>query len=284
MCKKLLVATIAILVGVAVVKGTPIGKCARRWAGDAREWVRCKVTPREDAESADSKVKLELEIKRLRSEVERLARDDRIHFDKVVGQRLEVREREAALKANKSELAVLHQRITNLRVAVKAAEGETQQVVYNGASYSKADAEKQIDTDWGRYQPMKASIALEERGLKALRETLAQNEKTLTAFQQRRQEMLVQLQELEKDLVELREAQSVKAAVLDDGKYGRVQRGIQGVQRRLAVEKERMKLHGSSERGPIEQAEAERARKTETEKQMEKEFGPTQGKAPVVRQ
>jgi len=284
MCKKLLVAAIAVLVGVAVVKGTPFGRSCCGWTRDVRQWVRTTFKSRESADTGDPKVRLEAEIKRLRNEVERLARDDRVHFDKVVGQRIELRDREAKQKESKNELAVLHQRITSLRVAVKAADGDTQQVAYNGASYNKADAEKQIDTDWRRYQPLKASIALEERGLKALSETLAQNEKALSALQQRRQEMLVQLQELEKGLGELREAQAAKAALLDDGKYGHVQRGIQGLQRQLAVEKERMKLQGSMERGPIEQAEADRARRTDTEKQMEAEFGPAQPKAPVVRQ
>jgi chromosome segregation ATPase len=271
MCKKLLIAAVAILVGVAVVKGTWLGSHLRLWRKQAQTW-------------AQSQVKVETEIQRLRCEVERLEREDRVYFDKVARQRLDVRERETQLNKDKAELAVLQQRISQLRVALKGIEAATQPVVYNGASYKKEEAERQIDIDWARYEPLKTNIGSQERALKALREALAQNEKTLASFHQRRQEMLTSLQELETELGQIRMAQAARNTVFDDSKYGKVQRDIQALRQKLALEKEKLKLRGATDRGPIEQAEAERARKTEREKRMDAEFGPAQGKAPVVRQ
>ena len=55
MCKKVVIATLAVLVGLAVVKGTKIGSYLRMAKKDAAAWV-------------DKQVKYETEIRRLRSD------------------------------------------------------------------------------------------------------------------------------------------------------------------------------------------------------------------------
>jgi len=267
MCKKVLIAALAVLAAVAVVKWTWVGSHARLWSKNARTWVQ-------------NHVKIETEIQRLRNEVELLDRDDRVALDLVARQRLDVKSAEDKLNKDKAQVARLSKRITELRAALKSPEADVQQVSYNGASYSRADAENQVNTDFDRYKPLKASVEAQQKGLVALRKALAQNEQKLFSGKTRRQEMMTQLQELENAMTELRSAQSASATVLDDSAYGKVQRDIQALKQRLEVEKEKLKIEGTLGGGPIEQAEADRTRKESREKELENEFG--QGRAPVV--
>jgi len=268
MCKKLLIAALAVVAAVAVVKWTWVGSHARLWSKNAQHWVK-------------NQVKVETEIHRLRNEVESLDREDRVALDLVARQRLDVRAAEEKLEKNKAEVARLHKRITELRAALKAPDADAvQQVSYNGSTYPRDKAEQQVSVDFELYKPLKASVAAQEKGLAALRKSLAQNEQKLFSGKQRRQEMMTQLQELENELAEVRLAQIANNTVVDDSGYGRVQRDIQSLKKRLAVEKEKLKLEGTLNGGPIEQAEAEKSRKEAREKELEAEFG--QNRAPVL--
>jgi len=266
MCKKVLIAALAVIAAVTVVKFTWLGSHARLWSKDAKNWV-------------ESQVKVETEIQRLRNEVERLEREDRIALDVVARQRLDVKAAEERLNKDRGELTKLNKRITELRAALKGPEAEVQQVSYNGSTYSRADAENQVNIDFDRYKPLKGSVAAQEKGVEALRKALGLNEQKLFSGKQRRQEMLTALQELENEMNEVRQAQAANATVLDDTAYGRVQRDIQALKKRLDVEKEKAKITGSLGGGPIEQAEAQKARKEAREKEIEAEFS---GRAPVL--
>jgi len=269
MCKKLLIAGLAVVVGLVVIRTTGLASHIRLWKKEAAAWAKNQVDP-------------ETEIARLRMEVDRLERDDKLYFHKVAEQRLQVKARRTRLEHDRTEVAVLHKRLTDLRAALQTGEADLQQVSYNGSSYSRADAERQVDVDWTRYKPLKSSVSSQERGLKALEAALAQNEAKLFSARQRRQEMLNEIQEMENELNELRQAKAANAAVLDDSSYGEVRRSIEGLRQRLAVEKEKLTLEGAGLGGPIEQAETVRARKAEREKEMEQELGKGPGRLPVV--
>jgi chromosome segregation ATPase len=260
MWKKLVIAAAAVLIGLAFVKGTGICSYLRTWKHQAANWVK-------------HQVKIETEIQRLRQEVERLERDDRVTLDVVARQRLDVQNAQNRLSKDRAEQTRLHDRISQLRASLKNVDPDVQQVSYNGSTYARAEAEKQLDVDFQRYKPLKGSVSAQEKGLTALQTALSQNEQKLFSGKQRRQEMFTTLQELENELTELRQAQSTSATVVDDSNYGRVQRDIQALKNRLAVEKEKLKIEGTLGGGPIEQAEAEKSRKAAREKDLDTEFG-----------
>jgi len=266
MCKKVLIAALAVIAAVTVVKFTWLGSHARLWSKSAKNWV-------------ESQVNVKTEIDRLRNEVDRLEREDRITLDVVAHQRLDVKAAEERLNKERNDLVRLNKRITELRAALKGPEADVQEVSYNGATYSRAKAEEQMNIDFDRYKPLKGSVAAQEKGVEALRKALSQNEQKLFSGKQRRQEMLTALQELENELAEIRQAQAANATIVDDSGYGRVQRDIQTLKKRLDVEKEKVKITGSLGGGPIEQEEAKKARKESREKEIDAEFG----KAPAAK-
>jgi peptidoglycan hydrolase CwlO-like protein len=244
MCKKVLVAALAVVVGLAVIKGTWLGSHFRAWKNRAGAWAKRQVKP-------------ETEIQRLRHEVQRLDEEDSRWFDKVARQRIEVRHLEEKVKANKAELAVLHERIGKLNAALKE---DLQQVSYNGLTFSRVDAQRQMDLDFNRYRPLKKTVEGQEKYLTALHKALQQNEEKLFSLRQVRQDMLTQLQELETELAQLRQAKNVDKALLDTSNYTRVQKDIESLKRRLEEEKEKLKLRGILDKGPIERAEEAKKR------------------------
>jgi len=260
MCKKVVIATLAVLVGLAVVKGTKIGSYLRMAKKDAAAWV-------------DQQVKYETEIKRLRLEVDRLEKEDAVCYDRVAEQRVDIRKKEQSLQKANSELETRRTRLTALRTAARdAGEDETQSISYNGHEYTKAQVAQQIDIDFTFYKQVKASVSSQENYLLSLRKALAQNEEKMSKLKQDRQAMVTELQDLENELVDLRQAQAVNATVFDDSAYGRVKSDIAALKTRLAVDKEKLKVRGTSDRGPIEQTEQEQARKAQRQKELDREF------------
>jgi len=258
MCKKVVIATLAVLVGLAVVKGTKIGSYLRMAKKDAAAWV-------------DKQVKYETEIRRLRCDIDQLEQDDAVYYDRVAAQRVDLRQKEQLLKKDRSELARLGSRVQTLHVALKEAD-KTELVSYNGKDYTKDDVQKQIDIDFPIYKGLKAQVASEENYLLALKKTLALNEEKMSQLKQNRQVMLTELQDLENALVELRQAQVASATVVDDSAYGRVKSDIAALKKRLEVDKEKLKVRGISDKGPIEQAEQDAARRAERQRELDREF------------
>jgi len=260
MCKRVLIAAVAVIVGLAIVSGTRVGSHLRLWKKRATAWAEKQVTP-------------ETEIQRLRMEIERLEKQDAVFLHKVAEQRLELRDRETKLNKDKAEVAKLEKRITDLRVAVhEAKQANRGDVVYVSETYPVRDAEEQVSRDWARFQPMEAALKSQEAFVTTLRNTLNKNEEKRLGLQKTRQEMLTQLQELENQLAELRQQKTGKAAVLDDSGYSRVQADIDALKRRIAVEKEARTMQTSTGRGPIEVAEEQRERDETSAKALNERF------------
>lgn len=272
MFKKVLVASLAVVVGLAVIANTKAGSHLRLWLQDLRTSVAKKNTP-------------EREIRRLRMEVERLEREDAAYFDKVARQRLEVRKVEKELggdpekktKGTKVELAELRTRLTGLRTLVKdikeSEKSGERLVSYNGENFTLKQVNTQIDLDWARYRPLKAQVESQEAYLVSLKKALAHNEEKVMNLQKARQDMLTQLQALENELTELRQARAGRAALIDDGKYTRVSKDIEALKHKLAVEREKLTIQGSMGKGPVEAAEEARAKQGQRDREMDAELG-----------
>jgi chromosome segregation ATPase len=260
MCKKVLIATLAVVVGLAVIKGTWLGSHLRLRFNKAAAWAQKQVTP-------------ETEIQRLRAEIKRLEADDLHYADQVARQRLEVKALTAQFKKDKDTLATLHTRISDLRASLKnLPEGDNQKVSYRDGSYTRSEAEKQVELDYNRYKPLKRSVASQEKYLTAVQKALEQNEEKVAGLKQTRRDMLTQLKELEIKVAELRQAQKLESCCVDDSNYSRVQSDIEALKQRLALDEETLKVKSGGDLGPIEKAEEIRAKKAKRQKEIDAEF------------
>src|SRR4051794_20008079 len=102
MCKKVLIAALAVVVGLAVVKGTWIGSHLRLRFKEARDSVKASIPP-------------EQEISRLRMELANLAREDDKHFDKVARMWASVEKMDREVNDVKARLTKEEARIKKLK-------------------------------------------------------------------------------------------------------------------------------------------------------------------------
>ena len=91
MSKKIVIAAVAVVVALVVIKTTWIGSHARLWKKQVSEYAASKIAP-------------EQEIQRLKMELEQPGQEDERHFHKVATQIVEVQKIETQVAAMKKDL------------------------------------------------------------------------------------------------------------------------------------------------------------------------------------
>jgi len=282
MFKKVLIAVVAVAVGLGAIRfaaGRKAGCCGTEQVSlkqrikNGWQWL-VGHTPRQGQE--DPLVSAQKEIEKLRGSVADLDKEDDLYFDKVAGQQIEAQERKEKLKKDQERLDTLKARITDLRVLIEdGKKSDLQKVSYKGIDYTHGNLQKQLTVDYDSYKPLKGSVESQVTYLLSLEANLAQNKEKLEGLKKRRLDMLTQLQKLEKEVAELKEIKASQGVVVDDGKYGKAQQSINALKKKLAVEREKLKLKGGQGKGPVEQAEESRDREAQRKREMDAEFGPT---------
>jgi septal ring factor EnvC (AmiA/AmiB activator) len=266
MCKKLAIAAVAVVVGLAVVLGgTRTLGYLRVWKCKASAWARNQVPP-------------ETEIERLKAEVARLKADDRQHYDRVARQQVEVERREAEITQVKANLSKLEANIRKMREDVASG---AEFVVYNGNKYTSAEVKDQLRVDFLTFQTAEENLKAKEEQLKALRQTLSTNLKKLKTLAQARQEMETELTRLQAALAKEREAQARSASQVDDSNYAKVRADINAVRERIKVMENVRKLRGESTSGPIRAVEEAKEQDSKLDSALEARFGKVKNEVAV---
>jgi len=267
MCKKLLIAALAVVIGVGVVSGTRLGSHFRLWWTQSSTWAKNQVPP-------------ETEVERLRMELARLGQLDDRYYDQVARQQREVRKLRDKVTKDQASLAKLEGEIKAMRLA--SAE-ERELVSFNGREYRRVEVQEQIREDAQRFFADEAAVKADEAHLKELEKTLSINQGKLKDLDLVRKNFSVKLRTLEKELAQERRLQTQNNMVLDDSQYSRLNKEIEELENRIEDMKTKRELRGQSTRGPVRaQMEAQEQLKKQ-EKQIEERFGPAPLKGSVSR-
>jgi len=261
MCKKLLIAVIAIAVGVGVVSGTRLGSHVRM------AWSRAQ-------QQAKDSVPLDMEIDRLKMEVANLSREDDRYYDQVARQKMLVKKLRDKVTHARETLTARENEIKGMRLAL-VNEGEF--VNFNGSRYERKDVEQQVRLDAARFLADEKITQADEANLRILEETLSANKSKLDGLALRRKEMEAQLLGLERELAQQR-LKEQSNLVVDDGRYGRLTREIEEARERLDLQKTKGELRGESGTGPVRAQEEKKAKESKLDKAIEDRFGPLGGK------
>jgi peptidoglycan hydrolase CwlO-like protein len=256
MCKKLLIAAIALAVGVGVVSGTRLGSHIRLKWHKAQQW-------------AHEQVPLESEIERLKMEVANLSREDDRYYDQVARQKLQVEKLRAQVAKNQEKLASRETEIKALREALSEG-GEF--VVYNGTRYSRKEAEADVKLEATAFLADEKILKADQDNLRILEETLAANKSKLDSLSLKRKEMQATLLVLERELAQQRLKEQTSLTV-DDSRYNRVSKQIEEARERLELQRTKGELRGDSAKGPIRAAEEKKAKEQQLNKAIEERFG-----------
>lgn len=256
MFKKLLIAALAVVVGVGVVSGTRLGSHLRlKWA-KAEEWAK-------------SQVPLEQEIERLKMEVANLKQADDCYFDKVARQERQVVKLRDKVSKSRQALAKQETYIKDMRQALAE---NNQFVVYKGERYDRKFAEADVRTEAIRFIADEKVVKADEENLTILEETLTANKAKLSGLAVQRKEMEAQLLVLERELAQQR-LKEQSNLVVEDGRYGKVSKEIEELRERFSVLKTKADLRGEAQRGSIRAQEERKAEAQKVDQAIEERFG-----------
>lgn len=251
MCKKVLIAALAVVVGLAVVKGTWIGSHLRLKATGVHTWMNEQVTP-------------EQEIARLKMELKNLERDDDKHFDKVARMAVQVEKNERELLAVKNNLTREEARIRKVRDDMT---GGVEFVLHQGSRYTRDD----LREDALKFKAAEDHFKSKEANLQAQRKHLALEQKKLSELRTTRTQMATDLQRLETALAEERHAQAASESTIDDSSYRKIRKDMESVRERLDILKKKRELRG--ELRTTTNSEQTRERDTQADKFLDSRFG-----------
>lgn len=262
MCKKLLIAAIAIAVGVGVVSGTRLGSHIRL------KWNKA-VT------AIEEQVPLETEIERLRMELKQLSADDARNYDQVARQQHDINKRRAKLTEDRVALDKMADRIQALRTTLAE---KTEYVSFHGTQYKKSDVEEQVRIDGSKFLADEEAVKADEETLKILEQTLDTNKGKLKNLEVTRKKMETRLALLEKELARQNALATQNKFSVDDSGYSRINQDINKVEDRVGVMKTKAELVGESSKGPIQAAEQKKSEEDKLKQALDARFGPVEAK------
>jgi septal ring factor EnvC (AmiA/AmiB activator) len=242
MSKKVLIAALAVVVALVVVKGTWVGSHFRVWRQNIRQAVTERVSP-------------EHEIARLRMELNGLGQQDDKHYDKVARQIVAVEKIEQQVVKTKEDLTAREARIRAMKTSMT---GEDAFVTFNGSRYSRSDMQAQLYLSAQSFQADEETLKSKEEQLAAMKQSLEINKKKLSELKLVRQQMATELQRLETSLASERQAQAQQHNTLDDANYIRLRRDMDAVKERIKIEKTKRELRGDANNGPVRANEERR--------------------------
>jgi chromosome segregation ATPase len=229
MKKLILVAVIGFAV-VSAAKGSKWFSYVRsEWAG-AKEW-------------ADSKVPPEKEIVRLRHEVKLLDKDILTVVNQLAKERVECEE----LKAKVAELRgrqaadkeTLQTRATAIKTAETKAEAEvafgSRRVGLTAAKADLAEGVSRFTANQKSLETMELTLGSRER----IRDSL---EKQLETLKNKKTELATGIDAIEADLTMLKLQQMENKYQTDDTRLARIKESMRELQKKVAIEREKLKL------------------------------------------
>jgi len=250
MFKKVLIAAVAVVVGLAVVRGTWLGSHLRLGACKISKWAEKTVSP-------------EKEIERLQMEVRNLQKDDDRHVDKVARLAVEVEKMERQLGTVKTNLVREESRIREARKEM----GDASFVVYQGHRYTRDD----LRLDALSFKTAEEMLKSKEASLEAKRRILTLEKKKLNELQTVRNQMAADLERLQAALAEERHAQAASESTVDDSSYRALRRDMESVRDRIEVLKKSRELRGEMRLPEV--SDRQDKQNTEADRFLETRFG-----------
>jgi outer membrane murein-binding lipoprotein Lpp len=257
MFKKLLIATLAVVVGIGLVSGTQLGRHLWFKLNKVNEWAK-------------QQIPLSEEIERLKMEVNNLKQEDAHYFNQVAQQMAQVDDLKAKVNKGRAALAKQEAFIKEMRQAL--ADENAEFVVKGARRFSRSEVEADVRREAIQFLADEKLLKADEENLAILKETLATNKAKLDGLALRRKEMEATVLQLERELAQLR-LREQNNLTIDDGRYGRVGKEIEEARKRLAVEKAKGELKGEAQAGSI-RSQIERQAETKKQDQViEERFG-----------
>lgn len=240
MCKKVMIAALAVVVGLSVVYFSRFGGHLRVWKHQMNDYVAAQIPP-------------EQEIARLKLDLDNLAREDERHYDLVARQTVEVRGLEAQVAKMKKELDEREARIGAMWASLEK-EGD-KSVVYQGEKVERTSLHEEARRRAAAFKIDEQMHKSKVEQLSLKKQVLHDNKVKLDRLKLEREELRTELVRLETALVQERQAQAAEKNTIDAPGYIRVSDDLAKVRTSIETMKEKrvLKAEGANSIRAIEQ-------------------------------
>jgi chromosome segregation ATPase len=227
MCKKLLIAAVALVVGLSVVKHTQLGSLLRVWWKDVRVSVEKQIPP-------------EVQIKQLGVEIDKIDKDIKKNLSNLAAQEVDcqmLEERVNALRASQKQLKDDVSAMERLLDTPR-----TERISFNGVTYRTPDLTRKLDSAVGIYTNRKAELKAKEQLLADKKRTLEAAHQRISAMRDQKEQLRVKVAQLETRVETLRLKQMEAKVDLDDSQVGKCNELAGKIEERLRKSEVEAKL------------------------------------------
>jgi hypothetical protein len=231
MCKKLVLAAVAILVGTAVVRHTSIGSLAQVWWHDAKTFAERQVPP-------------EVQIKQLEVEVNKIDRDIKQNLSHLAAQEVDTQRLEENVAALRDSQSKMRADIVAMTEGLKGIKGTTDQVAFNGRNYRASELTRKLDHDVAKFEAKKAELRTKEKLLDLKKQALEAANDRITAMADQKEKLRVVIAKFEtrQELNRLSAVRNEAGIELDDSQVARCNDLANQIERRLAIAEKESEL------------------------------------------
>jgi chromosome segregation ATPase len=206
MCKKLLVAAVAVVVGLTVVKHTQLGSLLQVWWKDAKISVEKQIPP-------------EVRIKQLNVEIDKIDRDIKKNLSRLAQQEVDCQlldEKVVALRASQKQL---REDVASMEKLLD--QPKTERVAFNGVTYRNSELARKLDAATSLYTGRKAELKAREELLTEKKRTLEEAHQGIGRMRDHKEQLRITVARLETRLETLRLKQMEAKVELDDSQVGK---------------------------------------------------------------
>jgi peptidoglycan hydrolase CwlO-like protein len=188
---------------------------------------------------ANSQVPVEVEIERLRHEINQLSPDMKKVISEIAEEtvavknlRKDVDQHEATLASHKADLLTVSKQI----------ETGTYPILYKDRSYNEVQARDKVSREFDLYKRSAGDLKFKKELLEAKETSLEKAKENLRAMKGQKRELEVQLAKLESQAKALKVAQTNSKFQFDDSRMAEIKKSLQELDDRLAIENEKLRL------------------------------------------
>jgi chromosome segregation ATPase len=218
MCKKLLIAAVALVVGLSVVKHTSLGSLIQVWWKDARASVEKQIPP-------------EVQIKQLGVEIDKIDKDIKKNLSNLAAQEVDCQMLEEKVNALRASQKQVREDVSAMEKLLDAP--RTERVSFNGVAYATSDLSRKLDNAVSTYTNRKAELKAKEQLLADKKRTLEAAKQRINAMSKEKDQLRHTVAELETWLETLRLKQMEAKVDLDDSQVGKCNALVAKIKERL---------------------------------------------------
>lgn len=182
--------------------------------------------------AAKAEVPIEVELARARQLVDELVPEVRRSLNVVAEQQVDLERLEKGIADKKGTLASQKEALLTLRKDLAENSGVHR---YASHTYTRQQVEQDLARRFERFRSLEAASATDEQILAARQQTLRANEAKLAALLTARQELQLQLEQLQARLETQRAQEAATTIVLDDSRLNQTKQLISQLNRQLDV-------------------------------------------------